>query len=96
MSSWHRWCGLVAVIKLRFGVSSSDLSTLPVIMITITSACSRLISRKTSRPEPSGRSMSSKTTAGKSALKRWKASATEAASIGVKPSFVELRSASSE
>jgi hypothetical protein len=59
--------------------------TLPVIMITTVSGRSRLISRNTSRPEPSGRSISSKTAAGRSALNCVKASATEPASTGANP-----------
>src|ERR1051325_9498228 len=54
-------------------------------MITIGSGCSRLMSRSTSRPEPSGRSMSSKTAAGGSALKFFIASATVPASTAAKP-----------
>src|ERR1043165_8858293 len=54
-------------------------------MIAIASGCSCLISRRTSSPEPSGRSMSRNTAAGKWALKSLVASATVAASIGEKP-----------
>src|SRR6185369_5147814 len=54
-------------------------------MITIASGCSRLISRSTSRPEPSGRSMSSKTAAGNSAWNCFIASAVEPASTVAKP-----------
>src|SRR6185503_7632863 len=54
-------------------------------MITIASGCSRLISRSTSRPEPSGRSISSRTAAGRSASKFFNPSATEAASTAANP-----------